>query len=448
MSTNTSNGRLGTYSSIRHIIHQHKNLSLLSREIRKFERKTFEKLSTGGKNLIYTKNLQDLALAVGASFINILIWRKTGNFTLIILYNLAQYLAMYVSYSIPTFFISVRKRSVLQIALFTYLLMFISLIGYTSFNIYFIIAIGFLNGLAMGFFWVSYHSLIFEFTKDENRDTFFALDAALAGMVSIVSPAIISLFFLGTLQAKSAIPAQSYLYLFVFTIVLLLITFIFTFRLPAEYFQRLKLSDFKKLPSERIWGIVILRELIDGFREGSEDIIAGLLLFFILSSELNISFLNTIVAILGIFVSLKLASVLSRNNRLIYGGIGSVLFLLARIFYVQLFSINGIVIAVLIGLVANPFFGLGLVSTYYGIVDHLIKKGEDYIKYIYIREIPVTLGRVFGALLILFLIHYRNDVFTLKSLYLIIGVLPLLYFILTYIVEKGLTKTYKKSLAN
>ena len=90
MSAHTNSLILGS-RSIRDLINHHQNLKLLVREFKVFWKETLGKINPNGKKLLCTKGLIDLGVALGTSFINILIWRKTQSIPLIVLYNITFY---------------------------------------------------------------------------------------------------------------------------------------------------------------------------------------------------------------------------------------------------------------------------------------------------------------------------------------------------------------------
>jgi hypothetical protein len=80
---------------------------------------------------------------------------------------------------------------------------------------------------------------------------------------------------------------------------------------------------------------------------------------------------------------------------------------------------------------AGPFFGIGLISTFFDAVDHTPNHEKDFYEYITLREFSLTAGRMGSILLFLILLNLGNDIAITKSWYLILGAFPLLYFFLT-----------------
>src|SRR3989344_1983099 len=440
MSAHTNSLILGS-RSIRDLINHHQNLKLLVREFKVFWKETLGKINPNGKKLLCTKGLIDLGVALGTSFINILIWRKTQSIPLIVLYNITFYLAIYVAYGLPVFLVRVKKTRFLRLGILLYLVMFIFLATNNTLGRNLVLFIGLLQGLACGAFWIANNSLTYENTDDDNRDKFFALDSINGGLISIVSPMVLSLVFFGSKQLSDASLSNSYFLLFILTIILLITAMFFSFKIPSGYFEQIEISNLIEIVKDKVWNVILIREAFGGIRDGVEGFIPSLLIFSILGSEFNISVLSLAFSIIGILVSLRLALVLKRENRLFYAFIGSVLFIVSRSTYIRFFSLTGMVIGASIELFANPLFGLGLASTFFDAIDHSSRTKHRPAEYIYVREVALMIGRVLGCFLILFVFNLRGGIESLKISYLILSFIPFIYFLLTYIFERKFKTT-------
>lgn len=406
-------------------------------------KRRFKELSKDAQNLVITNIILSVALGLGGLFLNIFLYRESQSLDTVVLFNLIQFPNILVGYLVAgTIKKNLKMRFVLQTGLFLYIVTFALLTFVRGKSADLIFPIGLLYGLATGFFWAANNALTYKTTYDGNRDIFYSLNSSLTAIVSILTPPIAGLVISQGLFTKDTL--ENYPLLFLLVNLTLAVGFFQSFSLPEIVLPKLDLGKTLNPLKNKTWQIISLRDVIDGIKGGAESFIGPILVYEILRQELRISAYVSIFSFLGAIVTLKLGTFLKRDNRLKIGFLGSILLLFERLIYVGLFSLPGLLISSTIGLLAGPFFGIGLISTFFDAVDHAPNHEKDFYEYIALREFSLTAGRMVSILLFLIFLNLGNDITITKSWYLILGTFPLLYFFLTRKFELGFDR--KRSL--
>jgi len=384
------------------------------------------------KNSISTIDIKRLLISHGLFsagrvffeiFLNVLIWKQTGDLILLAWFNIAYLLMHTITFHV---FAKVVKKGKIHlprvIALFgftiTYLLIFLmkgNIINY-------VIPIGVVIGIFNGMYWISYQILRFDLTNGENRGHYTGFESGISILVDIVMPvlggAIVVFNFFG----------NGYPNLFLFGTIFFLVSLFVgdvkfpTFNVPEFHFKKtfLMLQKDKNI-MKSMWGFTL-----NSFGRGGIllKIIIPLIIFDVMKNELKLgSWLSffAIVAIISSYAFGKFVDYKYYNKSLLLGGIiYFLLIILVLIFpYFAIYIIFGALIKIINVAISIP----GVVISE-NLIRSLPDSSHHRIEYIVIREwFNIGIGRIFGFTLLFMIIGLES--FYMKVFMFIIALVVL-----------------------
>lgn len=396
---------------------------------------SYRSLSGEAKKLIITNIVLAIGLGLGSTFLNIFLWRQIHNFSIISIFYLVQYPIIFGSFLIfGTIPFRFKLRTLLQIGSIFYIGMFVLLIIFQGNIADYLWIVGIIYGAGIGISACGSTAFQYTLTRDENRDKFYSIGIAQGLLLSIILP-----FLSGIIISQNFIPFSiigNYYILFFLAICLLVVGIFFAFLLPSTLLIKITFKDILVSVRQPGWHYVSYAAFVDGFKGGLEGFIASILTFSILTKEVNIGIYNAIFAIAGTLVALYLGKKLQRGKRLLIGMIGAMLILIERLVYIIFFSFFGLIVSSLIGILGDQFFTMGLISTFFDMIDHSPQHEKEYFAYITYKEIPFGIGRITGVVAFLVILHFANNVGSVKLWYILLGILPFILYFMTKKFEK------------
>ncbi|WP_342341845.1 MFS transporter [Bacillus smithii] len=206
-----------------------------------------------------------LSVALSNTFVNIYLWKQSGKFMDLAIYNL-----MVVIFQPLTFIIAgkwakkVDRIMVLRMGVSFLALFYLSVLFFGERAHEFLAILGALLGVGYGFYWLAYNVLTFEITEPETRDFFNGFLGTLSSAGGMVGPvlagSIISRFesFVG----YSIIFAVS---LGLFTIAVLLSLMLKRRPAHGQYFLK---RIWKERKTNQNWNRITIAHFFQGLREG------------------------------------------------------------------------------------------------------------------------------------------------------------------------------------
>jgi len=398
---------------------------------------SLNKISKEARNIILANNVYFLGLGLGEFFLNVFLIRQADNFSQVVIFNLVQFPAIFLGFLIGAFTpIPFKAKQFLQIGIGLGIISFLALIMLQAAVIRYVIPLGILYGLGTGFYWAGNYLLSYVNTTDKNRDSYYGLNFSISSTLSVVIPLISGLIISQKFFTDSVI--INYYLLFLITIIILIISSFYTANLPNFTIPKVKpqklLAPFKL----KIWRLVGLSTFMEGIKAGSEGFIASLLLFTILTQELDMGLYQSVFSLLGAVVGLIIAKKLHSQGRVPAIILGGGLFIIAHLAFINFFSVQGILISMLILLIASPLYNIAISSVFFDILDHTKNHQQDMNEYLLFKELFSLLGCFVGALIFLIFLRFGGALEAAKAWYLFLGFIPISYGIIIYFIKKQL----------
>lgn len=347
--------------------------------------------------LLLIGGLYSLSIALSNTFVNVFLWKQTGEFFQLGLYNLM------IAVMQPIMFIlagrmakSVDRIIVLRIGVFLLALYYCLVVISGENASKYLLLLGGLIGMGYGFYWLAYNVLTFEITDPHNRDFFNGFLGVLSSLGGIIAP-LCAAFIITQFKFSG------YIIIFSISLGLFALAAILSFfmkRRPAKgnyFFVRI----LKERKINRDWNMVTNANFFQGLREGIFAFVINVYVYIATGSEMTLgtfAFINSFVSFITYYLASRFIKKKHRKKAILFGGILLFLSIFLIIFHVStpLFFLYSAVIAFSYPLVLVPFL-----STVYDVIGQAWKAGEMRIEYVVVRELFLNLGRIFSIFLFL-----------------------------------------------
>ncbi|WP_374703370.1 MFS transporter [Bacillus sp. V3-13] len=368
--------------------------------------------------LLLIGGLYSLSVALSNTFVNIYLWKQSGEFTDLGLYNLAVVVLQPITFVLAGRWakkidrVIVLRIGVIFLASFYLAVLFIGTDASS-----FLLLLGGLLGIGYGFYWLAFNVLTFEITEPETRDFFNGFLGILNSIGGMIGP-IAAGFIISRLENFTG-----YSIVFGLSLTLFSAAVFFSFflkRRPAKghfWFQRI-LSERQ---NNRNWRLITNAHFFQGLREGVFVFIISVFVFISTGSEMALGafgLINSGIAFIAYYIVSRMIKKRNRKKAILFGGL---------ILYVSIFLVvfeptftKMLVYAAVIA-IAYPLLLVPYVSLTYDVIGRGWKAAEMRIEYIVVRELFLNSGRIVSIALFLLAITFFNNEKSIPILLLILG---------------------------
>ncbi|RSL34516.1 MFS transporter [Salibacterium salarium] len=368
--------------------------------------------------LLVIGGLYAISISLSNTFVNIYLWKQSGEIRDIALYQLASVLTQPIAFLLAGYIAKKADRIyTLRLGVFIltafYLMVLFS--GESAEDV--IVLLGILLGLGFGFYWLGYNVLTFEITEPETRDFFNGFSGLLtsfAGMIGPLSAGVIITWLPD---------ARGYQFIFFISFALFILAVLLSFRMKhrrtnGPLYIKTSTREIKKNPA---WRRILFSHFTQGLREGIFVFIIVLWVYMATSSELALGtygFITSGVSLVGYFTVSRLLKA-SQRKRAIF--IGSIL-LTAAVFLIVFHPTYPLLVSYgIIVSAAYPLMLVPYVSLTYDILGKATDAGELRIEYLITKEWFVNGGRIVSIVLLLIGISLFEDKIIIPILMVICG---------------------------
>jgi YQGE family putative transporter len=378
--------------------------------------------------LLTIGGLYALSIALSNTFVNVYLWKQSGEFLDIALYNLA------IVFTQPITFI-LAGRWAKKIDRVIVLRLGVSSLSFFYLTVLFVgeratqnlLLLGSLLGLGLGFYWLAYNVLTFEITEPETRDAFNGFSGLLTSFGGMVGP-ILAGWIISSLTEFTG-------YTVVFSISLALFIGAVTLSLFLKRRPAKGVYSFVRIIKERKnnndWKLILNAHFFQGLREGSFVFVITMWVFITTESEMALgtfAFVNSAVAFIFYFLATKFIKPHFRKKAILSGGMmlyASLFLILFQLTFAKLI-IYAVLIAIAYPIILVPYFSLT-----YDVIGKAWKAAEMRIEYIVVRELFLNGGRITSILMFLVAITFFDEQKSIPILMAIVGSGHLLiYFVI------------------
>ena len=139
--------------------------------------------------LLLIGGLYSLSIALSNTFVNIYLWKQTGELKDIGLYNLAVAVAQPFTFILAGRWAKkIDRVIVFRIGVIFLALFYLSVLGFGTSASKYLLLLGALLGMGYGFYWLAFNVLTFEITEPETRDFFNGFLGILSSVGGMIGP--------------------------------------------------------------------------------------------------------------------------------------------------------------------------------------------------------------------------------------------------------------------
>ena len=368
--------------------------------------------------LLLIGGLYSLSVALSNTFVNIYLWKQTGEYSDLALYNLSIVVIQPLTFILAGRWAKkIDRVKVLRLGV-SFLAIFYLMVLITGKNAStYLLLLGSLLGIGYGFYWLAYNVLTFEITEPETRDFFNGFLGILSSTGGMIGP--IAAGFIITRFEKFA----GYSLVFGISLSLFALAVFLSFSLkprPASgkyCFTRI----LKERKQNENWRLITNANFFQGLREGTFLFIISVLVYISTGSELALGtfgLINSGISFIAYFAASRLIKKNKRKKAILLGGI--ILYLAVLIIVWDVNYVKLLIYAAMIA-VAYPILLVPYMSTTYDVIGTAWKAAEMRIEYIVVREIFINLGRIVSILSFLAAVTWFDEKQSIPILLLFLG---------------------------
>ncbi|MCA1054844.1 MFS transporter [Rossellomorea aquimaris] len=368
--------------------------------------------------LLLIGGLYSLSIALSNTFVNIYLWKQSGEFVDLGIYNLTV-----VIFQPLTFILAGRLAKkvdrviVLRFGVIFLAVFYISVLLFGKSAENFLIILGALLGIGYGFYWLAFNVLTFEITEPETRDFFNGFLGTLTSAGGMLGP-ILAGFIISRFTSFKGYTIVFGISLALFSIAVLLSFFLK--RRPASG-RYLFVRIFKERQHNRNWRLITNAHFFQGLREGTFIFIISVFVFISTGSEFAIGtfgLINSGIAFIGYYLASRIIKKQFRKRAILFGGLllyVSIFLIVFDVTYTKL-----LLYAAMIA-IAYPVLLVPYISMTYDVIGTGWKAAEMRIEYIVVRELFLNLGRIVSVASFIVAVTYFDQDKSIPILLLILG---------------------------
>lgn len=368
--------------------------------------------------LLIIGGLYSLSAALSNTFVNIYLWKQTGKYSDLALYNLAIVILQPLTFILAGRWAKkIDRVIVLRIGVICLALFYLSVLVAGTKTSTYLLLLGGLLGVGYGFYWLAYNVLTFEITEPETRDFFNGFLGILSSMGGMIGPIAAGIII--TRFARFT----GYTIVFGISLALFALAVFLSFSLkprPAK-----GKYDFKRIMEERRqnenWRLVTNAHFFQGLREGTFIFVISVFVYISTGSEMALGtygLLNSGISFVAYFLASRLIKKNFRKKAILIGGLllyAAVILIVWEVTYAKLLIYASIIA------IAYPLLLVPYISTTYDVIGQGWKAAEMRIEYIVVREVFLNIGRVVSILTFLAAVTLFNEEKSIPILLLLLG---------------------------
>lgn len=385
---------------------------------------TDTRLDQQARRLLLMQTLVIVANALAGTFLPIFLYRMSQSLALIGWFHFAQFAVMGLVFApLGKWVKEGGKMNVLRLGIALSSVFYFVLLWLGTQAVTYAIALGVLNGLAMGCFWSAYNVVYFEITEPGNRDRYNGLVGFMTGVTGIIVPWV-SAFII------SHVADYGYTIVFGLAGVLFMVVVVLSFGLkkrPAVGIYNLRAVFSQLTVPHNPWRAISLANVAFGVRDGVFLFMISLLIYFTTTSEQLIGNFTLIISVVSLVSFFVVGKVLKPARRRVFMLIGVIML---SVSLVTLFWSLDYSVILLYGMgtaLFMPFYVVPVTSTVFDYIGRSEYSSALREEFIVMRETFMTFGRLLGLLgYIMIAPHISTDTQVFPIFFFIVGSFPLL----------------------
>lgn len=395
---------------------------MLSKIVKEFD--FFSSHSKGMRVLLLTNLIYGLVGPIIELFIGAYIMRNSSDISLVVIFQLAVYTGIPLTFMINGFLLN--RIKIAWLYSFGMLLSGISMFAMMLLQQLDTIGVflaGLIMGLSYGFFWANRDFLALNTTNDGTRNYYYGIETFFYTITGILVP-LAAGAFIGATDKNGWFGGHVNTAYYILTAVVFVMSMFASVLVHRGEFVNPKRAPFLFIKFDRIWNKMLGLASLKGLAQGYIVTAPTMLILSLVGKEGSLGLIQGIAAAVSAILLYVLGRVTGPNHRLLIYGIGCLLFMVGALLNAALYSALGVILFMMCLLFARPLLDIAYFPIQLKVIDYVAEKEKrNEFSYIFNHELGLYLGRLFGCGLFIVLARYVSEYAALRYALLVIAVL-------------------------
>ncbi len=377
----------------------------------------------GMRMLLLTNLIYALVMPIVELFIGAYIMRNSSDISLVVIFQLAVYTGIPLTFMINGFLLNrqpiARLYSLGMLLSGVSMFAMMSLDNLDTLGVFFA---GLIMGLSYGFFWANRDFLALNTTHDANRNYYYGIETFFYTMTGIAVP-LAAGAFIATTEKNGWFGGNVNVAYYCLTVFVFALSVFASILVHRGQFKNPRKLPFLFLHFDRLWNKMLGLAALKGVAQGYIVTAPTMLIMSLVGKEGALGLIQGIAALLSAILLYVLGRITFPKHRLLIYGIGCSLFVLGALLNAGLYSATGVILFVLCLLFARPLLDIAYFPIQLKVIDVVAEKEKrNEFAYIFNHELGLYLGRLFGCGLFIVLARYVSEYAALRYALLVIAV--------------------------
>ncbi len=394
----------------------------------------FKDFTRSAKILILTNTIYAFVLPVIDIFVASYIMRNSNDPSKVILYQLAIYTGIPITFFINGYLLnSINIKRLFSLGMLLSGISMLFMMSLKEINYFGLIVAGLIMGMSFGLYWANRDYLVLATTKDRTRNFYYGLETFLYTIIASIVPVLIGLYLMNGNEGGGKVANDGVNAAYrVITMIVFGITILASIVFHFGKYEKPKSEKFLYFKFHKLWNKMIQLSILKGLAQGFIVTAPAMLMMKFFNSEGALGSAISIGAVIAAVIMLILGKISKPKHRLIIFSVGLICFFLASFFNGLLFNATGVIIFMFLLLIARPVLDIAYFPIQLKVIDVLSKiENRNEFSYILNHEFGLFIGRFIGASTFLLLAYFINADIALRYALLIIGTMQLLSILIS-----------------
>jgi YQGE family putative transporter len=374
--------------------------------------------------LLLTNLIYGLVGPIIELFIGAYIMRNSSDISLVVIFQLAVYTGIPLTFMINGFLLN--RIKIAWLYSFGMLLSGISMFAMMllqQLDTMGVFLAGLIMGLSYGFFWANRDFLALNTTNDGTRNYYYGIETFFYTITGILVP-LAAGAFIGATDMNGWFGGHVNTAYYILTAIVFVMSMFASILVHRGEFVNPKRAPFLFIKFDRIWNKMLGLASLKGLAQGYIVTAPTMLILSLVGKEGSLGLIQGIAAAVSAILLYVLGRVTGPNHRLLIYGIGCLLFMVGALLNAALYSALGVILFMMCLLFARPLLDIAYFPIQLKVIDYVAEKEKrNEFSYIFNHELGLYLGRLFGCGLFIVLARYVSEYAALRYALLVIAVL-------------------------
>lgn len=387
------------------------------------EFKFFNSHSLGMRMLLLTNLIYALVMPIVELFIGAYIMRNSSDISLVVIFQLAVYTGIPLTFMINGFLLhSIRIARLYSLGMLLSGVSMFAMMSLDQLDTFGVFMAGLIMGLSYGFFWANRDFLALNTTHDGNRNYYYGIETFFYTITGIVVPFAAGAF-IATTEKNGWFGGNVNVAYYGLTVFVFALSIFASMLVHRGDFQNPKRAPFLYFKFDRLWNKMLGLASLKGVAQGYIVTAPTMLILSLVGKEGVLGAVQSTAALLSAILLYILGRITTPRHRLAIYGIGCGLFVLGAFFNAAMYSALGVILFMVCLLFARPLLDIAYFPVQLKVIDVVSEKeNRNEFTYIFNHELGLYLGRLFGCGLFILLARYVSEYVALRYALLFIAV--------------------------